>query len=126
MSRAFGKRLNRFAVAALKKYTALTEIIFSIFFFLDSHFEATCKVMSNTNLEEVFHLSRKRFKAMKQPDLERVNLTMTGGNGLRDRPHEHTRKKVDMNKSDIGWKYDGQLDMCLSQDSKAMTTNRAS
>ncbi|KAI8329997.1 hypothetical protein BD560DRAFT_429244 [Blakeslea trispora] len=49
MIRAINKHLNRFAVAALENCTALTEsFFFVIIFFLDSHLEATCKVMSNT------------------------------------------------------------------------------
>ncbi|KAI8334551.1 hypothetical protein BD560DRAFT_428634 [Blakeslea trispora] len=54
MTRAINKHLNRFAVAALENCTALTEsFFFVIIFFLDSHLEATCKVMSNTNISLV-------------------------------------------------------------------------
>ncbi|KAI8328475.1 hypothetical protein BD560DRAFT_429418 [Blakeslea trispora] len=85
MTRAFSKHFSRFAVAALEKIYSLNR----------DHLEATCKVMSNTKylrspansesnsqqltvdkekiicLEAVFHLSRKRFKAMKPPHLGR-------------------------------------------------------
>ena len=60
---------------------------------------------------------------------EKVSLefrTMTSGNSQRERSHEHIRKKVDMNKSDLGWKHGRQLDVCLLKGFKAMTTNRAS
>ncbi|KAI8354642.1 hypothetical protein BD560DRAFT_426769 [Blakeslea trispora] len=85
--------------------------------------------------EKFIWYDSQRFKAMKPPHLgwssnrDKVSLefrTMTSGNSQRERSHEHIRKKVDMNKSDIGWKHSRQLEVCLSKCSKAMTTNRAS
>ncbi|KAI8328751.1 hypothetical protein BD560DRAFT_494362 [Blakeslea trispora] len=56
--------------------------------------------------------------------MERTSWIMISDNDGTGRRNEHTRKKTDMNRSDIGWEYNKQLNIWLRRGFMSMTTNR--
>ncbi|KAI8326763.1 hypothetical protein BD560DRAFT_429839 [Blakeslea trispora] len=88
MTGAFSKHINRFAVAAPEKYTALTE--------------TACKVMSNTNWEITSHQYTQESETIEEEKTQSDEATSFGMEHPCKHEQRHEDTKQEKTSSKVG------------------------